>query len=116
MECLKCNKKNKKLYEKINYTKLLLVIIISFVFFTISFYYIGEKRDIGNSIRVASIISILLGASSIMGDIIDNRNRIFILDDDNIGYIEIHISLKIFYLQIVVINHILFIISPFFKK
>ena len=90
MECLKCNKKNKKIYEKINYTKLLIVVIVCIIFFTISFYYIGEKRDINNSLRVASIISILLGASSIIGDIIDNRDRMFIIDNDNIGYIEIH--------------------------
>ena len=90
MEFYKSNRKNKKIYQKINYTKLLLVIIISFTILTISFYFIGEKRDINNSLRVSSIISLLLGACSIMGDLIDNRNRIFVVDKDTIGYIEIH--------------------------
>ena len=90
MEYFKSNKKNKKIYEKINYTKLLLVIIISFVFFSIAFYYVGGEKDGYNNLRVASIISLLLGVSSVVGDLIDNRNRIFIIDKDDIGYIEIH--------------------------
>ena len=90
MKFYRSNKKNKRIYEKINYTKLLLVITISFLVFMISFYYIGKKRDINNSIFEASIISILLGTGSIIGDLVENRNRIFVVDNNYIGYIDIH--------------------------
>ena len=90
MEIYKSNRKNNKIYQKINYVKLLLVIIIPLIMFTIIFYYIGGKQDIGNSIHEACVISLLLGLASIVGDFIDNRSRIFVIDKDTIGYIDIH--------------------------
>ena len=90
MEIYKSNKKNKKIYEKINYLKLVLVIIITLITLTIAFYFIGGKQDIGNSISKSIIVSLLLGFGSIIGDLIDNRNRVFIIDKDELGFIDIH--------------------------
>jgi len=90
MKTYKSNRKNKKISEKINYVKLLLVLIIPLIIFTSFFYYIGGKRDIGTSIQAAAKISLLLGIGSIVGDLIENRNRIFIIDKEDLGYIDIH--------------------------
>ena len=90
MEIYKSDRKNKKIYEKINYTKLILVIIIPFIVLSIIFYYIGGKQDIGTSIHEAIVVSFLLGIASFIGDLLDNRNRIFVIDKDTIGYIDIH--------------------------
>ena len=90
METFKSNRKNKKIYENINYIKLLLVIIIPLMILSTFFYFIGGKQDLGYSIHEALVVSLLLGLTSIIGDLIDNRSRIFIINKDEIGYIDIH--------------------------
>ena len=90
MEIFKSNRKNKKLYQKINYTKLLLVIIIPLIVLSIFFYFVGGKQNIDTSIYKSSLVSLLLGLGSFFGDIVENRSRIFLIDKNNIGYIDIH--------------------------
>lgn len=90
MEVLQCNKNNTKWYSKINYLKLLLLFVISFLLFSIVLYYIGGEKDLNNAISVSFIISILLSIGSIIGDFVENRSRIFVIDKDEVGYIDIH--------------------------
>lgn len=90
MEIFRVNKKNTKLYKKINYLKLLLVIIIIFVLFFILFYFIGREQNINRAIYTSIIISFIVGLGSIFSDLIDYRDRVYVIDDKEFGYIEIH--------------------------
>ena len=89
MKIYRSNKKNKRIYEKINYIKLCLVIIVPFILLSIIFYYIGGREDIVIGIKKSLLVSLLLGVGSIVGDLIDNRSRVFLIGDE-IGYIDIH--------------------------
>ena len=90
MEIFRSHKKNVKIYNKINYIKLLLVFSISFLLFSLFFYYIGREQNLDRSVLTSFAIAILLCVGSIIGDLIDNRSRIFLLNKDKLGYIEIH--------------------------
>ena len=90
MEYFKSNNKNNKLYNKINWIKLLIVFVVSFIIFSLFFYYIGNSKDIDSTIINSIIISILLAIWSILNDILQNRTRIFVCNEKEIGYIEIH--------------------------
>ena len=90
MEYCRSNKSNEKIYNKINYTKMLLVFFISFILLSFIFYYIGNKQNLDNSIITSLIIAILLSVGSVLGDLFDNRDRIFVFDKNDLGYIEIH--------------------------
>ena len=90
MEYFKSNNKNSKLYNKINWIKLLIVFVVSFIIFSLFFYYIGNSKDIDSTIINSIIISILLAIWSILNDILQNRTRIFVCNEKEIGYIEIH--------------------------
>lgn len=90
MEIFRSNKKNVKIYNKINYIKLLLVFSISFLLFSLFFYYIGREQNLDRSVLTSFAIALLLCVGSIIGDLIDNRSRIFLLNKDKLGYIEIH--------------------------
>jgi len=90
MEIYKSNYKNNRLYNKINWIKLLTVFFVSFLSFSIFFYYIGNKSDLNNSIITSFIISILLSIWSILNDILQDRTRVFVVKDKEIGFIEIH--------------------------
>ncbi len=90
MEIYKSNGKNCKFYKKIDYIKLLLVIIVSLLIFSLFFYYIGKEQELCKSICTALIITVLISMGSIMSDLVDNRSRIFIINKNEIGFIEIH--------------------------
>lgn len=90
MEVFKCNKKNNKWYKRIDYIKLLLVLVISFSLFYVFFYYIGGKGNSDNALLTASIMTLLVLLLIFFNDLIENRDKVILLDDDKIGYIELH--------------------------
>ena len=90
MECCKSNKSNERIYNKINYLKMLLVFFISFIGFSLFFYYIGNKQNLDDSVTTALIISLLLCLGSILSDLFSNRDRIYIFNKKEFGYLEIH--------------------------
>lgn len=90
MECFKSNTKNTKWLSKINYFKLLVILTFSFLIFTLFFYYIGSSNDLNRALLTGLAVSLLLSIGSIIGDLIEHRSRIFIMNKDELGYIEIH--------------------------
>lgn len=90
MKFLKSNSKNQKFYNKINYIKLLIVFIVSLIAFFLFFYYIGQSKNLDNAIFVSIAIATLLSIGSIISDLSENRDRIFVINKKELGYIEIH--------------------------
>lgn len=90
MEYFRSNKNNSKIYEKINYIKMLIVIVVSFLLFTLFLYYIGKQQNLDRAVITSLIIALLLGIGSIIGDILENRSRVFVIKKDELGYLEIH--------------------------
>ena len=90
MDYCRSNKSNEKIYNKINYSKMLLIFFVSFILFSFIFYYLGNKQNLDNSVITSLIIALLLSLASFLGDLFDNRDRIFVFDKKDLGYIEIH--------------------------
>lgn len=90
MEIFRSDKSNSKIYEKINYIKMLIVIVLSFLLFTLFLYYIGKQQNLDRAVITSFVISLLLGIGSVIGDILENRSRVFCIDKDEIGYLELH--------------------------
>ncbi len=88
MKEYKCEYKSIRWYEKINYMKICLVLIISFSVSFLIFYFLG--KDFDNAIGVSFIISILLSTRFILNDLLENRETIYLIDDNSIKYIEAH--------------------------
>ena len=94
MEVFKCNQKKNKWYQKINWPKVLIIFIVSFLIFYLFFYYISNAYEIDRVFLTSLIISILITINYIFNDIIENRDRVFIINKSDIGYIEIHKELS----------------------
>ena len=90
MEIYKSNRKNSKIYKKIDYLKLLIIIVVSFTLFTLFFYYIGRQQKLGDSILTSILVTLLISLGSIISDILENRVKVFLSDRKELGYIEIH--------------------------
>ena len=90
MEYSRSNKSNEKLFNKINYSKMLLVFFISFIALSLALYYIGDKQNLDSSVVTSLIVALLLSLASILGDLFDNRDRVFVFNKKEFGYIEIH--------------------------
>lgn len=90
MEIYKSNRKNSKIYKKIDYLKLLIIIVVSFTLFSLFFYYIGRQQKLGDSILTSILVTLLISLGSIISDILENRVKVFLSDRKELGYIEIH--------------------------
>ena len=90
MKFLKSNSKNKKYYNKINYIKLLIVFLVSLIAFFLFFYYIGQSKNLDNAVTVSIAIAAILSIGSVISDLSENRDRIFVINKKELGYIEIH--------------------------
>ena len=72
------------------YNVMLLVFFVSFILFSLVLYYIGNQQDLDNSVVTSLIIALLLSFASILGDIFDNRDRVYVFNKKEFGYFEIH--------------------------
>ena len=90
MEFCRSNKSNEKIYNKINYSKMLLVFFVSFVLFSLALYFISNKQNLDSSVITSLIIALLLSFASVLGDIFDNRDRVYVFNKKEFGYFEIH--------------------------
>ena len=90
MEIYKSNRKNSTIYKKIDYLKLLIIIVVSFTLFSLFFYYIGRQQKLGDSILTSILVTLLISLGSIISDILENRVKVFLSDRKELGYIEIH--------------------------
>lgn len=84
-------KNNKvKWYKKINFLKVIIIFILTFAVFFLSFGFLSEFKDIDVNILRTSIISILIGIGTLTSEIIDHKNVLFITKDNKILYLDFY--------------------------
>lgn len=84
-------KNNKiKWYKKINFLKVIIIFIITFAVFFLSFGFLSEFKDIDVNILRTSIISILIAIGTITSEIIDHKNVLFITKDNKLLYLDFY--------------------------
>lgn len=92
MEVFRYNKNNSKWYKKIDWIKILVIFIISFFIFFLFFNAIGNDTD--KALFTSFFVSFLISFNYVLSDLIENRDRVFILDKSTLGYVEIHKELS----------------------
>lgn len=84
-------KNNKvKWYKKINFLKVIIIFILTFAVFFLSFGFLSEFKDIDVNILRTSIISILIGIGTLTSEIIDHKNVLFITKDNKLLYLDFY--------------------------
>lgn len=84
-------KNNKvKWYKKINYLKVLLMFLLTFAVFFLSFGFLSEFKDIDVNIFRTSIISLLIALGVLISELVDNKNVLFITKDNKILYLDFY--------------------------
>jgi len=94
MKIFKYNKSNSKWYKKIDWVKLLFIFSFSFFLSFLFFYSISNQSNTEKSLFTSIIISLLISLNYFLNDLIENRDRVFILDGHCFGYVEIHKELS----------------------
>ena len=90
MELFRYNKENVIWYKKIDWIKVLLSFILSFFLFFMFFYYISNQSNIESVFFTSFLIGFLIAFNTYLSDLLENRDRVFILDKKSLGYLEIH--------------------------
>lgn len=84
-------KNNKvKWYKKINFLKVIIIFILTFAVFFLSFGFLSEFKDLDVNILRTSIISILLALGVLISELVDNKNVLFITKDNKILYLDFY--------------------------
>lgn len=84
-------KNNKvKWYKKINFLKVIIIFILTFAVFFLSFGFLSEFKDIDVNILRTSIISILVAIGTLTSEIIDHKNVLFITKDNKLLYLDFY--------------------------
>ena len=90
MKIYKSNRKANKWYEKINWLRLVLLLLSFFAFSFAILSILAQMKDIENALKVSILISLLVGIESVLIDILEHRDRIYFINKNKITYIEIH--------------------------
>lgn len=90
MDYYRSNAKNTKIYNKINYLRLLIAFLTSFILFALLFYFIGNSQNLVSSLTTSLVISLLISLGYIISDLSENRDRVYIIKKNELGYIEMH--------------------------
>lgn len=84
-------KNNKvKWYKKINFLKVIIIFILTFAVFFLSFGFLSEFKDIDVNILRTSTISILVAIGTLTSEIIDHKNVLFITKDNKLLYLDFY--------------------------
>ena len=84
------NKKNSKWYKKIDWIRLIIVSILLGLILFFLFNYLGLGKDVENAIKVSLLITLLIDIELLLADLIEDKNRIFVSENNKLFYIEIH--------------------------
>lgn len=90
MKTFKYNKKNSKWYKKIDWIKIAFVSIILFLVLFVVLNSLQLGKDIILVLRTCLIIVFLIDFELCLNDVLENKKRIFLIDNDKISYVEIH--------------------------
>ena len=90
MKIYKSSKNTIKWYRKINWLRLLILALLSFGLTFLITNLMSSFNELGNTFKLALVISFLVSLETILNDILGNRDRIFFIKGKTISYIEIH--------------------------
>lgn len=92
MKIYKCDKKSVKWYKKINYIVVFLIIAISIPIFMLIFNFFDNGNSINSVVRHSIIVTILILIDYISRQLLENRDKIFLVKNNKVSYIGIHDS------------------------
>lgn len=77
-------------YKKIDWLKLIIIFIVVLSLSFAFLYYLSLGQDLENAIITSLFIALLIGIEIFLIDFLENKDRIFLIEDNKISYIEIH--------------------------
>ncbi|MBR1385318.1 MAG: hypothetical protein IJ568_00660 [Bacilli bacterium] len=92
MKIYKCDRKSVKWYKKINYLVVFLIIAISIPIFMLIFNIFDNGDNINSVIRHSIIVTFLILLDYISRQLLENRDKVFLVKGNKVSYIGIHDS------------------------
>ena len=90
MKVYKSNRKENSYFKKINWFRLIISMILVFIFSSGFLSLLAQAKDMGYTIKISIIITLIVGVTLILDDILENRDRVYFYDKKKLTFIEIH--------------------------
>ena len=90
MKVYKSNRKENSYLKKINWFRLIISMVLVFAFSAGFLSLLAQAKDMGYTIKISLIITIIVGITLILDDILENRDRVYFYDKKKLTFIEIH--------------------------
>ena len=90
MKVFKCNRKNNKWHKKIDWLYIIILTLISFSISFLCFSFLRSFKAFDITIKYSLLISSLIFLDLFLRQMIENRDKIFLIKNKKISYISIH--------------------------
>jgi hypothetical protein len=76
-------------YKRIDWLRLIVSILLLFIFFTLGFNWLAKNTDLARAIRTSMLISLIIGVNLVLRDLFSNKNIVLFNNKDSIKYIDL---------------------------
>lgn len=90
MKLYRFNNNEVKWYKKVNFLKVILVFILTFAVFFLSFGFLSNFKDIDVNIFRTTIISLLITFGVFTSEIVDHKNVLYIIKNNKLLYLDFY--------------------------